>query len=188
MQPKPPLRYRVILLLLSGFILASTAQAQSKSYINWETDTMQRDMVKASHQRFKNHINAGGHNATSNIAIEVSKLKEIVDALSARGIADINFMIVSIRKEDTANYMRRNPGLTVLERNGLIGRQQLVIRVPKSIFAMQSGSMINGRSASFMATMLSVGLMPMDKRSPMEAGDYYFGVGTICPPPLSCTD
>lgn len=192
MLNKPPLQFRIPVLILAGIFSLHTANAQTEAPgIEWQKDTVSVEAATKAQARFKTELNNSGKKATMKVSMEVAKLKQIMDALASRGVTNVTFHIVMIRKEDTAQYARRNPGLTTAARNDLIGRQQLVIRVPRSAFSIPMGSRQQARSSTLMASMLLMGLMPLENNFPGlpdASEDVYFGIGTICPPPASCTD
>ena len=192
MLNKPPLQFRIPVLILAGIFSLHTANAQTEAPgIEWQKDTVSVEAATKAQARFKTELNNSGKKATMKVSMEVAKLKQIMDALASRGVTNVTFHIVMIRKEDTAQYARRNPGLTTAARNDLIGRQQLVIRVPRTAFSIPMGSRQQARSSTLMASMLLMGLMPLENNFPGlpdASEDVYFGIGTICPPPASCTD
>lgn len=159
------------------------------AYIDWSTDTVSAAAASASATKFRSDLNNSGKKATKVVTLPVDKLKDILDACSANGITDIKLLIVSIRSEDTAQYSKHNPGMTPAEKKDLIGRQTVIIRVPRKAFG-PSGSRINilGNNP-LMVSLLAVGMVTMDKPMggiPYGEGDVFFGLGTICPPPTSC--
>ncbi len=165
-------------------LLISSAEAQG---IDWTKDTITETAAIAGRYRLSNDLNAAGRKSTKYVEMNVSKLKEVVDACAANGITNIKFWLTSIRREDVAQYALRNPGLTEAEKNELIGRQIIVIKVPRSIFKnniQQSSGFIPGISPLMISLML-YGFTPFDTQG---IGDTYLSFGAICPPPDNCAD
>lgn len=177
------------LLLLSSFIVLQS-QAQSKKGIDWNTDTVSMNSASTRATKFRTDLNNSGKKATRIFILPVDKLKDIMDACYARGVTDVKVMVVSIRKEDTAHYAKRNPNLTAAERSDLIGRQAIVIRVPRQAFGESGSGIAVPKSNPLMMSLLTAGMIQLDKHAFAElapfAGDYYFEFGSICPPPNSC--
>ncbi|HEY0750729.1 MAG TPA: hypothetical protein VGD26_06225 [Chitinophagaceae bacterium] len=158
--------------------------------IDWTKDTVTETAAIAARFRMNNDLNAAGRKSTQFISMNVVKLKEVVDACAAAGISDLKFWLTAIRREDVAQYALRHPNLTESQKNDLVGRQILVIKVPRSIFKspMQQGSgFIHGLSP-LMLGLLGSGFIPLDLKDLAAAGDTYLSFGTICPPPDSCPD
>jgi hypothetical protein len=192
MQTKPPLGIRVpMLVFVLLFSMTMINAQQSPPGIDWRKDTVAADAAKKAQAKFRSDLNTSGRKATTKITMEVAKLKEVMDALTAKGITNVTFMIVTIRREDTAQYAKRNPGMTNAARNDLIGRQQLIIRVPRSAFTIEMGFRNSSATSTLMASLLLMGLSPLENNYaglPDTDEDVYLGFGTICPPPASCTD
>jgi hypothetical protein len=175
----------MILLLFITVLGINNSYAQG---IDFKTDTVSFDAANQAQSKFKNDLSSSGKKATSNVSIQVAKLKEIVDACAAKGIANVSFLIVSLRKEDTAQYCKHNPGMSSTDKNDLVGRQQLIIRVPRSAF-FTSAAKVGKNQSSLMMSLLLMGLIRLDSPYgdlPLTDGDMYFGLGTICPPPSIC--
>jgi hypothetical protein len=192
MRPLPFYSSRItaLLVIILFSITAGYSQVnQSNSRLDFKNDTVSSDAVTQAALKYKSDLSAAGKKATNSIRIEVDKLKEILDACAANGIANVSFMIVTIRKEDTAHYGRHNYGLTATERNDLVGRQQLIIRVPRSAFAASLGKAGGMQGSSLMTSLLLMGLVPLDKLLadlPPSSDDLFFSLGSICPPPSIC--
>ena len=181
-------RFCIPSLLIVFLFCSKTGHSQMKTGIDFTKDTVSFNDANQANFKFKNDMNTIGRKATGTMTVEVAKLKEIVDACAAKGIQNVKFMLGFIRKEDTAHYSKRNPGLSATDRNDLIGRQQLIIRVPRSAFFNATGR-ISIKSSSLMTALLSIGLIQLDKPyydSPTGEDDLYFTLGGICPPPSIC--
>lgn len=171
------------------FLLIMTG-TMGYAQIDWTKDTITESAAVAARFRMNNDLNAAGRKSTQFISMNVNKLKEVVDACAAAGISDIKFWLTAIRREDVAQYALRHPNMTEPQKNDLIGRQILVIKVPRSIFRspMQQGSgFIHGLSP-LMLGLLGSGFIPLDLKDLAAAGDTYLSFGSICPPPDICTD
>ena len=177
---------RTCSLLVLMLIMATMSYGQ----IDWTKDTITETAAVAARYRINNDLNAAGRKSTQFISMNVMKLKEVVDACAAAGITDLKFWLTAIRREDVAQYALRHPNMTEPQKNDLVGRQILVIKVPRSIFKspMQQGSgFIHGLSP-LMLGLLGSGFIPLDLKDFAAAGDTYLSFGTICPPPDSCPD
>ncbi len=190
MRPLPFYSSRIAPLMIIAVFSLNTGYSQinQSSRLDFKNDTISSANVSLAASKYKSDLTTAGKKATNSIRIEVDKLKEILDACAAKGIANVSFMIVSIRKEDTAQYGRRNPGLSATDRNDLVGRQQLIIRVPRSAFAASLGK-AGGMQGSLMMSLLLMGLVPLDNPLadlPPSSDDLFFSLGSICPPPSIC--
>ncbi len=176
------------LLVFSVFICLES-RAQSSKGINWNTDTVAQSSATTRATRFRSDLNNAGKKATRIFTLQVDKLKEIMDACYSHNVTEVKIIVVTIRADDTAHYSRRNPGLTATERKDLIGRQAIILKVPRHAFAV-SGSGINIPNKNpLMISLITAGLIQMDKPIaglPVAEADIYFEFGSICPPPGSC--
>jgi len=168
------------------FILIYSGTAQS---LNMGKDTISIAQAKATHEKYKQEMKNAGKKATTFVTFGVETLKEIIDRCSSTGVDSIQFLICTIRSNDTAQYAGNHPGLSSAAKRDLIGRQYLIIKVKRSAFMGQAGSRIN--RPSFQSSIISLlvgGFVLLDKPYGITAeADYlYFGAGTICPPPASC--
>lgn len=174
----------IILLINSN----THSQTDPPLKLDLSVDTVSWDAAIKSQARFKSDLVNANKKATSQITMSVSKISEVMSTLSALGITNVTFLIVTIRKEDTANYAKRHPGISNAARNDLIGRQQLLLRVPRAAFIQQqqgSGKII--RPNRLIIAMTLLGISPIDYYTGVYgSGDLYLGLGTICPPPASC--
>ena len=168
------------------FILIYSGTAQS---LNMGKDTISIAQAKATHEKYKQEMKNAGKKATTFVTFGVETLKEIIDRCSSAGVDSIQFLICTIRSNDTAQYAGNHPGLSSAAKRDLIGRQYLIIKVKRSAFMGQAGSRINRPSfQSSIISLLVSGFVLLDKPYGITAeADYlYFGAGTICPPPASC--
>lgn len=180
---------RPLFLLFVAFFFLLNSQAQTKpGFLDWGTDTVSAGAAASSATKFRSDLNNAGKKATKIVTLPVDKLKEILDACSANGVTDIKAMIVTIRADDTAQYSKRNPGMTAAEKKDIIGRQTIILRVPRKAFG-PSGSRINVPGNNpLMLSLLAAGMVVMDNPTGVASADeeVYFGLGIICPPPTSC--
>jgi len=172
--------------------LVTSLKSFSQSYpaIDWNRDTVSATVATGGQGKFINDMGASGKKSTTYVTFDVAKLKTIMDNCAANGVANVQFMIVYIRAEDTARYASLHPGMTTNEKKDIIGRQSLILKVPSTAFfntTQKSGAMIP-KDNPLMIALLAAGLVPLDQpygNLPF-AGSVYFGTGTICPPPASC--
>lgn len=181
----------LLLFFICFSFLQSHGQTNLKGGIDWNTDTLSSNAASSSATRFRTDLNNAGRKATKIITLQVDKLKEIMDACYSNGVTDIKVLIIMLRVEDTARYSKRNPGMTAAEKRDIIGRQTIVLKVPRRAFgSSQSGSGINiNRNNPLMLSLLAAGMFVLDKpveNITMAEGDIYFELGLICPPPTSC--
>ena len=190
MQHKPKLRYKFLLSIFIGTVSINIANGQiTSSTIDWTIDTVAGDIARKGLAKFKSDMANANRKSSTTITMPVAKLNEVLNKLASKGIPNVTFIIATIRKEDTAHYAKHVPGLTPAYRNDLIGRQQIIIKVPKAAFETQtqSGSRIPIRTSSLMTSLLLMGLIQWENEY-YAAEDVYFTFGTICPPPAACTD
>ncbi len=192
-QPSlPGLRLPVLLLPALLFFSNSYSQPGLKATnrIDWSKDTISANAATSASTKLRNELNNAGKKATKIISLPVDKLKEIMDACAANGVADVKVLIVSIGAEDAEHYGKRNPEFSAADKKDIIGRQTVIIRVPRAAFAEASGSgKITPLNNKLMVSLLTAGLVMLDKpfaELPQRGDDIYFSIGNICPPPTSC--
>ncbi|MEO7924768.1 MAG: hypothetical protein ABIR30_13885 [Chitinophagaceae bacterium] len=180
--------YKPALAMLSTFLIISISQAQYKK-IDWANDTISKADAVGMKNTYVNTVRGSGQLATEKIILPVDKMKEIFDACAAHNITDVSVMIVSIRQNDIVRLRKTNPEITSTG-GQMKGRQLLVFKVPREAFAGQTSSKINLTSSNpLMLSLLGAGLSLVDMslfKAAAAAGDIYFSIGTICPPPASC--
>ncbi len=187
---QPPFAgYKPVITLFISFFLLSICQAQNFKSIEWAKDTVSRNDAMGGKNTFLNTVRGSGQNATERVILPVQKLKDIMDACMAHNITDVSVFIVALRQSDIARFRSNNPGSNATDAQ-LRGSQMLVFRVPRRAFAEgASGATLNFSSSKLMISLLGAGLVMLDSSfdsSPFGAGDVYFSLGTICPPPMSC--
>ncbi len=186
------LRFPVLLLPAVLFFFNSYSQngVKTTNRIDWSKDTVSANAASTASTKLRNELNSAGKKATKVISLPVDKLKEIMDACAANGVADVKVLIVSIGADDAEHYGRRNPGLSAADKKDIIGRQTVIIRVPRAAFSEASGSgKISPVNNKLMLSLLTAGLVMLDKpfaELPQRGDDIYFSIGNICPPPTSC--
>lgn len=187
-QPSfPGLKASLPLFFLLYFLPESGAQI--KPGIDWGSDTVAAAAASSSATKFRSDLNNAGKKATKIISLPVDKLKEILDACTANGVTDVKVLITTIRPDDVEQYSKRNPGLTAAEKKDIVGRQTVILRVPRKAFVSNSGSGFKTSPANpLMISLLAAGMVVLDKAADTAGAedDIYFGIGTICPPPTSC--
>lgn len=182
-----------ILLLLSSVTQFVHGQ---KSQIDWAKDTISAKDAKNSQYKFRSEWNGAGKKTTATITLPVDKLKAIMDACAQKGISDVQAYIVMIRPEDVNHFAALKPGMSENEKKDLVGRQTIVLKVPRAAFfdgASQSGSKISPpRNNPLMLSLLGAGLIqiqnPEKRQTSVAEESLYFSFGIICPPPASCGD
>ncbi|HSU27213.1 MAG TPA: hypothetical protein VLJ68_02450 [Chitinophagaceae bacterium] len=180
-----------LFLSLSALICSLCCDAQKTYRIDWSKDTISSTNANNAQRNFANALNGTGKKASSVINLPVDKMKDIMDACSANGIATVKVMVVSIRQEDVEHYEKNNPGISATDKTDLVGRQTLVIRVPRRAFAGAAGSGIKvPKNNPILTSLLASGFFPFAAElAGMPAGggdDIFFSFGQICPPPNSC--
>jgi len=175
---------------LWGMTAFYNASAQKGAHIDWSKDTVSSTTANNAQRNFANALNGTGKKASTTITLPVDKLKDIMDACSAAGISSVKLMIVSIRAEDVAQYEKHNPGMSDNDKKEIVGRQLVVIRVPRRTFAGPSGSgILLPKNSALMISLLASGFAPIAPEiagMPVGSEDLYFSFGSICPPPNSC--
>ena len=167
--------------------------SQTGRNINWQMDTLSEATARGAQSKFRNDWSNAGKKTSAFITLPVAKLKDIMDACTAKGIGEVRVFIVTIRPEDLDYYARQRPGLTDSEKADMLDRQMLVIKVPRAAF-FQGGSgfkkSIPGNNP-LMLSLLGSGLFLIDNPeifgiAPFSDSFIYFSFGEICPPPSSC--
>ncbi len=182
---------RNMLFSLLAILCGLSCVAQKTTRIDWSKDTISSTSANNAQRNFANALNGTGKKASSVISLPVDKMKDIMDACSANGIATVKVMVVSIRQEDVAHYEKNNPGISATDKTELVGRQTLVIRVPRRAFAAAAGSGMNiPKNNPIITSLLASGFFPFAAElagmAPGSGDDYFFSFGQICPPPNSC--
>ena len=187
------LKTTVSLLFIIGMAITQSVNGQAGKSIDWRTDTVSEQNAKNAQFKFRSEWSGAGKKTSSSITLPVDKLKEIMDACTAKGITDVQVYIVMIRTEDLDFYARHRPGMSPGDKADMLNRQMLVIKVPRRAF-FQAGSGINKLipgSNPLMLSLLSAGLLQIDnpksEGTPQTEDDsIYFSFGKICPPPAIC--
>lgn len=187
MRQLQPLRLQIILLFTLVLLTAAVSHSQIKDGIDLSKDTISKTNAIGARNTYANNLRAHGNKATDRIKLPVKKIKDIMDACTARGITEVSVMVITIRQEDLVQARKQNPGLTDQD---LRGSQMLVFRVPRSAFPGASGAKAklppNNR---LMVSMLGAGLVLLEGQYsdlPFGTDDLFFSFGGICPPPTSC--
>lgn len=180
-------RLKICSISMIALLGLSVSHAQMAGKINMSNDTISRTTAIGARNTFANSLRGNGNKASDRIKLPVDKLKEIMDACTAKNITEVSVMIITIRQEDLAQARKQNPGVAD---DDLKGRQMLVFRVPRRAFSSGSSSKINmPKNNSLMISLLGAGLVILDSPYtdlPFGTDDVYFAFGSICPPPTSC--
>jgi hypothetical protein len=110
-----------------------------------------------------------------------------MDACDANNITEVSVMIITIRQSDLVQARKHNLGVTD---DQLKGSQMLVFRVPRRAFTGATGAKINvSNNNGLMFSLLGAGLVLLESPYtdlPFSNDDFFFSLGSICPPPTSC--
>jgi hypothetical protein len=178
--------YLALLTFLFAFTFGSS---MAQSSISLGRDTISATAAQNAQSKFKNDLNACGKKSTSMVTFDVGQLNDIIQQCRLNSIYKVQFVIATLQVKDTAHYLRHHPGLTTSEKADLIGKQTLLIKVPRAAFSgfSQSGSYIP-KESQLMLSLLAAGLVNVDRPygKLLLADDMYFEIGTICPPPSIC--
>lgn len=177
-----------MVLICLYFINSVNVFAQPVTAIQWDRDTVSAATARNGQQRFLDELRGAGKRTTTYVSMSTAKLKDIMDHCATAGIDSVQFMITMIRAQDTAHYIRNNPRLTTAQKRELIGRQMLILRVPRTAFNEESFGWLQ-RGSRVLMGLLAHGLIllnPVYWGLPADSDYYYFSTGTICPPPSSC--
>ncbi|HEY9363798.1 MAG TPA: hypothetical protein VIQ00_11085 [Chitinophagaceae bacterium] len=184
MKPNTTLRYCI--LIFTCYALPAFCVAQN---IDWDMDTVSQATATGSHGQYVSDQNGSRRKSTSSVAFSVDKLNTVVDHCKQIGINDIKFMIVTLRSQDIQQYSRRYPGMDERDKRDLVGRQALIIEVPREAFPVAGEeAKIKSQKNSLTVSLLSMGLIQLDgifETSPATRS-IYFSIGVICPPPTPC--
>ena len=178
----------VTLVFIFSFAVTQTASGQSGKNIDWQNDTISKTKAMNAQFKFRNEWSGAGKKTTSAVTIPVNKLKEIMDACTAKGISEVQFLIVTIRTEEIDQYVKYKPGITAAEKADMIGRQILVAKVPRSAF-FSGGTGFNKSipgNNHLMLSLLSAGLLQFEMHESATTESLYFTFPDICPPPSHC--
>lgn len=183
--------FRSATILLAIVFTNFTLQAQNPKKIDWYNDTISRADAIGGRATYLNTVRGSGQLATERIKLPVDKMKEILDACASHNITDVTVMIVTVRQSDLARLRRTHPEISAT--GGTIkGRQMLVFKVPRRAFQGAASARVSAPGQnSLMLSLLTAGLVLQDATLldvPAGEDDYYFSIGSICPPPSSCDD
>jgi hypothetical protein len=169
-----------LLFTFTGF----NAFSQNKK-IDWKTDTLNTTSAKNRVEKYRTYFEKDQRSITPTIFMPVEKLKAILDVCAQNNIKNVQFLLAVIRLEDTATYFPKRPALAKADKQKLINRPTLIVKVPRRAAVQLAGT----RQAfqKFMVSMLALGHIYVDKEFGFADEDYiYFDIGFICPPPSDC--
>lgn len=188
---------KLILPVIAFLILSmpGTAFGQGGG-MDWSKDTLSETTAKNAQYQFRNEWSGAGKKTSASVTMPVSKLNAIMEACAAKGITEVDFLIVKIRAEDADHYARQKPGMSENDKKDMIGRQMLVVKVPReAFFPGSSGSRINKAipgNNPLMLSLLGAGLFqienPEGTTDTQKKSSLYFSIAKICPPPSICGD
>jgi hypothetical protein len=174
-----------IAVLLLMLILSTKSYAQKR--INLRTDTVATYDAKTAKKEFRKLYRRKEDVRARLVSFDVATLKQLLDSCHAKGISKIDFQFSIIRKEDTARYASRNPGLTAAERNQLLNQPTLLVKVNRLVlngqFNSSAGRTSSGRQSipgALRSALYNIG------NAATSTSEVYFELGTICPPPQTC--
>jgi hypothetical protein len=159
------IKTKIIILVLLLIVFCRQGYSQF-SKIDWNMDTVSNDNAEKSKDRFHAIFQGNGRKTTRTVTFNVEELKTIIDDVFSLGDSVIQFQFALLRAEDTARYISRHAELTDSDKNDLINRPVLLIKVPRAVISKKSF----GASAD----------------APLAAGSMFINIGKICPPPSNC--
>lgn len=175
---------RSLFTIFLSFCITFNLDAQGFSKIDLSKDTISMADANASRTAYRNGITG---RATEKISLPVDKLKEILDACTAKGIEKVDVLIGKVRAGDIAHYKNFNKDAND---NDLLGIQIIILKIPRRAFASHMGAKINlTKSNPLMLSLFTAGLALIEAENVGLTGtgeDLYFSFGSICPPPTSC--
>jgi hypothetical protein len=141
----------------------------------------------AIHGKYKGQA---GNKGSEALYINNDQMLEICNALKAKGIPNVAFLIASLRMKDVPNYKAHHPELSGVPDRELNKKHILIIRVPKTLFdtQKQSGAFNNVTGNPLMIALQSYGLFILDRpyNLPYFQDYMYLELSIICPPPNVC--
>ena len=169
----------IITLLLSLSFIISFGQ------IELVRDTVSNSNGNERNQRFRSDFDNGKQ--TPSVFFDIAKLNKLLQASTAAGQSKIEFVFSTIRKEDTARYVRnRNLQFTTEQRNQLVNRPIVLIKVPRTALDFMA-TKNNNNVQQFITAMLALGYIKADQPyNIIYDGSIYFDIGVVCPPPSDC--
>ena len=124
------------------------------------------------------------------VNFEVSKLYPILKSCFEKNVNKVQFIFATIRDQDTTRYFSKHPNVMKDYRRSIIGKPTLILRVPKSAFGMALND--DPLKNRVMRQMVGAGFILLDAPYGSDpkaiSGDFYFDLGTVCPPPDNCDD
>ena len=124
------------------------------------------------------------------VNFEVSKLYSILQSCINKNVNKVQFIFATIREQDTTRYFSKHPSVIKDYRRSIIGKPTLILRVPKSAFGLALNE--DPLKNKVMRQMVGAGFILLDAPYGSDpkaiSGDFYFDLGTVCPPPDNCDD
>lgn len=175
-----------LMVFTTTLFILSVSIARAQGTIDWGRDTVSKTEVMDARNAYTSTVKRAGLKGTQKVSMPVDKLKTVIDALSARGITDIDILITTIRPQDIPRY--RHSHNTTATDEQLKWSQILVLRIPRAAFPGYKGAGIKMSNNATLISLLSMGLVLIDQIGglPSTDDDLYLDLGTICPPPTVC--
>ena len=175
---------KISIICVVFFSIASTAFGQKKRF-DWSRDTLSSHSVNNRLEKYRNHFERDLRNITPTIFIPVEKLKAILDVCAENNIQNVQFLLAVIRPEDTSTYFKKRPSLAKADKQKIVNRQTLIIKIPRSAALKLTG--IKTGYQKFLVSMLAFGYIKVNNEYGLVDDDFiYFDIGFICPPPSDC--
>src|SRR5450432_3552523 len=130
------IKTKIIILVLPLTVFCMQGYSQF-SQIDWNRDTLSNDNAEKSKDRFHSIFQGNGRKTTRTVTFNVEELKTVIDDVFNLGDSVIQFQFALLRAEDTARYISRHPELTDSDKNDLINRPVLLIKVPRAVVSQK---------------------------------------------------
>lgn len=146
-------------LVLCSIILSCMLLSAELSFAQIpNSDIVPRATAIARKESFHTRFHIPNRPITRAITFSVAQLQAVIDQYKAAGDTLITFVPALIRPDDAARYIAKHPNLTTGQ---IVNKSTLLIKAPPHASASS-------------------------KR--MFFADYYYDLGSICPPPGSCIE
>jgi hypothetical protein len=152
-------------------------------------DTISVGAARGIYGSFRSNQANQGLKATQVVKFNITQLQALMERCRNAGYGEIQFVIATLRVQDIAHYLGHHPGLDDGSQKELIGRQILLVRVPRAAFGLaQQRKPAKLNDNRLMISLSAIGLTWLDKpyNLSVETDYLYFEIGNICPPPGTC--
>lgn len=170
-----------------SLVLVSNANIAfgQKNKIDWNKDTISTNTATNRVEKYRSFFEKDQRSITPTIYVPVEKLKAIVDVCAVNNIQNVQFLLAVIRPEDTTTYFQKRPSLARADKQKVINRQTLIIKIPRKAALQLAGTKTSYQK--FVLSMLGFGYIQLEKEYGLFDENYiYFDIGFICPPPSDC--